>query len=137
SDGVTPPVEVAQEETLTVERLMVAGAEPTVVEIVNVLIADAARKGASDLHIEPMRNNLRVRYRVDGGMRSVMPLQRSLLPNISARFKVMCGMDLSETRKPQDGSCTVRVGGEEMELRISTLPGINGEIIVARLLNRQ
>ncbi|MGV3720999.1 MAG: ATPase, T2SS/T4P/T4SS family, partial [Actinomycetota bacterium] len=131
------PVELAEEETLTVERLMVAGAEPTVVEIVNVLIADAARKGASDLHIEPMRNTLRVRYRVDGGMRSVMPLQRSLLPNIAARFKVMCGMDLSENRRPQDGSCTVRVGGEEMELRVSTLPGINGEIIVARLLSRQ
>jgi len=135
--GPATPVELAEEQTMTVERLMVAGAEPTVVEIVNVLIADAARKGASDLHIEPMRSNLRVRYRIDGGMRSVMPLQRSLLPNIAARFKVMCGMDLSENRRPQDGSCTVRVGGEEMELRVSTLPGINGEIIVARLLSRQ
>jgi type II secretory ATPase GspE/PulE/Tfp pilus assembly ATPase PilB-like protein/CheY-like chemotaxis protein len=135
--GVPTSVEVHEEETLTVERLMVAGAEPTVVEIVNVLIADAARKGASDLHIEPMRTNVRVRYRVDGGMRAVMPLQKTLLPNISARFKVMCGMDLSENRRPQDGSCTVRVGGEEMELRVSTLPGINGEIIVARILSRQ
>jgi type IV pilus assembly protein PilB len=69
-------------------------------------------------------------------MRSVMPIQRSLVPNIAARIKVMCNMDLSETRKPQDGNCAVRVGGGEVELRASTLPGINGEIVVLRLLSR-
>jgi len=129
-------VEVATEETLSLERLMAAGAEPTAVEVVNVLIADATRKGASDIHIEPDRNTVRVRYRVDGQMRSITSIQRSLMPNIAARVKVMCNMDLSETRRPQDGNVSVKVSGTEIELRASTLPGINGEIIVLRLLSR-
>lgn len=129
-------VEMTSEETLSVERLLVAGMEPTAVEVVNVLIADATRKGASDIHIEPSRGTVRVRYRVDGSMRAIMSIQRSLMPNIAARIKVMCNMDLSETRRPQDGNVSVKVSGEEVELRASTLPGINGEIIVLRLLSR-
>lgn len=136
SESTAASVEVTPEETLSVERLLVAGMEPTAVEIVNALIADATRKGASDVHIEPARGNVRVRYRVDGQMRPIMPIQRSLMPNIAARIKVMCNMDLSETRRPQDGNCSVKVSGEEVELRASTLPGINGEIIVLRLLSR-
>ena len=134
--AATVSVDVETEDTLSVERLLVAGAEPTAIEIVNALIADAVRKRASDLHLEPARNGLRVRYRVDGQMRPVMPLQKSIAPNIAARIKVMCNMDLAETRKPQDGNCTVRVSGEEIEIRASTLPGISGEIIVLRLLSR-
>jgi type II secretory ATPase GspE/PulE/Tfp pilus assembly ATPase PilB-like protein len=116
------------------DRLMEEASQVSAVAIVNSLIAEAVRLGASDLHLQPERATVAVRYRVDGLMRTVMPLQRSQLPALVARLKIMCGMDISESRKPQDGGCMVQVDGRDIELRASTLPGNHGEKVVLRLL---
>jgi type II secretory ATPase GspE/PulE/Tfp pilus assembly ATPase PilB-like protein len=107
------------------------------VTIVNSIIADAARRGASDIHVEPGTERVRVRYRIDGHMRYIAPLVNELLPSVVARVKILCGMDPAETRKPQDGGCVVPVEGKDLELRASTLPGNLGEIVVLRLLRRE
>lgn len=122
---------------MSLDGLLASAKEMTPVDVVNALIADAVRRRASDLHIEPERMRIRVRYRVDGQMRSIIPLQKSLLPGVVSRIKIMSGMDPSENRKPQDGACIVRVDDREIELRISTLAGNHGEIVVARVLTQQ
>lgn len=110
---------------------------PSAVTLVNRLLADAVARGASDIHIEPGRERVRVRYRIDGRMCFIAPFAVTLLPSIVARVKIMCSMDVSETRKPQDGGCLVPVSGHDIELRASTLPGTHGEIVVLRLLTRE
>ena len=102
--------------------------------IVNSLVADAARSGASDLHIQATRDAVRVRYRIDGRMRPVATLDLQQHPSIVARIKVMCGMDIAESRKPQDGRCLLEVDGRDVEMRVSTLPATHGEKVVLRIL---
>jgi type II secretory ATPase GspE/PulE/Tfp pilus assembly ATPase PilB-like protein len=118
------------------ERLRAAAEQVTASQAIDALVADAVRQEASDLHLEPQEDRIRVRYRMDGVMIPVVDLPRSLLASIAARAKVMGEMDLSENRKPQDGGCCVEVRGRTIELRISTLPGVYGENLVIRLLSR-
>jgi type IV pilus assembly protein PilB len=131
--------EVQSEEgsELRVDQLAAASEQTSVIRIVNSLIADAARRGASDLHVEPGEAWIRVRCRIDGRMYPVTLLPANLLPSLVARFKIMSGMDISESRKPQDGSCTLKVEGQTLELRVSTIRGVQGEIVVARLLFKE
>jgi type IV pilus assembly protein PilB len=124
----------AEEQQVSVERLVAAGKQVSTIRVVNSLIADAVRRGASDLHIEPEEDRVRVRYRIDGQMRPVMTLARDQLYSIVARVKIMCGLDIAENRKPQDGGCRVRVDGRSIELRVSTLCGVHGEVVVFRIL---
>ncbi len=121
----------------TVDRLLVAGEDMSATRVVSTLIADAVRRNASDLHIEPDETHVRVRYRIDGKMCSVLTLPTSLLSSVAARIKIVCSMDISESRKPQDGGCRVRVHGQNIEIRASTLPGVYGEIVVLRLQTQQ
>src|SRR5207247_1942393 len=96
----------------------------------------AAGEGASDIHFEPMPENLRVRFRVDGGFRDVAFLLSALAPAIIARIKVLAGMDIAEHRVPQDGRFSATVGHLHLDLRSSTFPTVCGEKAVLRLLNR-
>lgn len=128
-------VEAAEKEQMSVERLLAAGEQASTIQVVNTLIADAVHRCASDIHIEPSAVGVRVRYRIDGQMVSVLGLQRSQLPNVVARVKIMCNMDIADSQRPQDGSCRVRLNGRTVELRASTLPGVLGEIVVLRILN--
>src|SRR5262245_29523489 len=120
-------------QLLTMEKLARVGEQSSTTRVVNALIADAVRRGASDLHIEPEETRVRVRYRLDGRLRCVVTLQRALLGSMLGRVKVMCGMDISESQKPQDGVCRVRVNGRAVELRASTLRGVHGEKVVLRI----
>jgi type IV pilus assembly protein PilB len=129
-------LEAEEQDGVSVEKLTEAGEQVSIVRVVNALVADAVRRGASDLHIEPEANRIRIRYRIDGRLRPVVTLQRTLLPSVVVRVKIMCNMDISENRKPQDGGCRVRVDGREIELRASTLRGVHGEIVVLRILNQ-
>jgi type IV pilus assembly protein PilB len=135
---VSEEPETLEEEAqqVSLEQLIAGGEQLSAVRVVNVLIVDAVRRMASDLHIEPEETRVRVRYRIDGRLRHVVSLRRDLLSNVVARVKIMCGMDISENRKPQDGGCRVRVDGREIELRVSTLRGVHGEIVVIRVLNQ-
>ena len=108
---------------------------PTV-RLVATLLADAVRARASDIHIEPQRSELRIRYRVDGVLRDVMTLPRSATAAIASRLKIVSGLDIAERRLPQDGRNRFTVDGSPVDARVSTMPAIHGEKVVVRLLTR-
>ena len=107
-----------------------------IVRLVDVLLTDAVKRGASDVHFEPEAGFLRVRYRIDGVLRQVRSLHRSYWSAIAVRLKVMCGMNIAETRAPQDGRMTLSVSGRDIDYRVSSLPTAHGENIVLRVLDR-
>lgn len=107
-----------------------------IVQLVRSLIEQAVRQRASDIHIEALESNVRVRYRIDGALYERMVYDNSLLPAISTRIKIMGGMDISEKRKPQDGRMTVMVDRREYDIRISSIPTVHGEKIVMRISSK-
>ena len=108
--------------------------EAPVVELVNNLLAQAVDSGASDIHVEPEETRFTVRMRVDGVLhtRMVQPFER--YPAVGSRIKLIAGLDIAEKRLPQDGRITLRLSGKDMDIRVSTAPGVFGESIVMRLL---
>ena len=107
-----------------------------VVQVVNRIITQAVRQRASDIHIEPTENHIRVRYRIDGAMTEAIELPSRMGPAVSSRIKVMSELDIAERRLPQDGRIELNVGGNPVDLRVSVLPTINGESVVMRVLDR-
>ena len=114
-----------------------AGDDEGAVAAVHQILSAAVRAGASDVHIEPMRDGVRVRVRIDGTLRPLMSLPRSGHSSIVARTKIVAGLDIVERRVPQDGRARLRVDGRDRNLRVSTLPTMHGEKIVVRLLSDQ
>ncbi|MEG2176817.1 MAG: GspE/PulE family protein [Oscillibacter sp.] len=112
-----------------------ASGAPTV-RLVNSIVERAVAEGASDVHIEPGEEEVRVRMRVDGRMRAIMTVPRDLQTSVISRLKIMGGMDITERRVPQDGRAGIRVKDREVDLRMSTLPTIYGEKFVIRLLDK-
>lgn len=110
--------------------------EAPVIELVNQLLRRTVRGGASDLHVEPSEDGLRARVRVDGMLRTVMDRTDVPVKRVISRLKVMAGLDTAETRLPQDGRISLRYGGRDIDVRMSTLPGHFGERIVLRVLDR-
>ena len=108
---------------------------PTV-RLVNMVLADAVRAGASDIHLEPQRETLRVRYRVDGVLRDVMSVPRSAMASVVSRLKIVSGLDIAERRLPQDGRTRITSTASTSTPGSSTLPSIHGEKVVVRLLAR-
>jgi type IV pilus assembly protein PilB len=107
-----------------------------IVRLVDVVLADAVRARASDVHVEPQAGELRIRYRVDGLLRDVMTVPRGASAATVSRIKIVSGLDIAERRKPQDGRAKLTVDGMTVEARISTLPTLHGEKVVVRLLPR-
>ncbi len=107
-----------------------------VINLVNSIVQRAVRDGASDIHIEPSRGKSRVRYRIDGVLYEVTTLRSDLHPAIISRMKVMANLDISERRLPQDGRIQVQTQGRAVDLRFSSLPGLYGEKIVLRILDK-
>ena len=108
---------------------------PTV-RLVSTVLADAVRTGASDIHVEPQREHLRIRYRVDGVLREVMTVPRGAANALVSRMKIVSGLDIAERRVPQDGRTRITVDGQAIDARVSTLPSVHGEKVVIRLLAR-
>ncbi|HEX7187819.1 MAG TPA: GspE/PulE family protein [Actinomycetes bacterium] len=108
---------------------------PTV-RLVSLVLADAVRAGASDIHVEPQRDTLRVRYRVDGVLRDVMSAPRNAMASVVSRLKIVSGLDIAERRLPQDGRTRITVDGQQIDARVATMPSIHGEKVVVRLLTR-
>ena len=108
---------------------------PPIVRLVNLILSDAAKAGASDVHIEPHESLLQVRQRVDGLLHDVLTIPHHLQDATISRLKIMSGMDIAERRKPQDGRSRLRFDGRRIDLRVSTMPTQFGEKIVIRLLN--
>ncbi|MGC8841403.1 MAG: ATPase, T2SS/T4P/T4SS family [Candidatus Sumerlaeaceae bacterium] len=110
--------------------------EAPIIRFCNLLLLQAIKDRASDLHIEPFSNALRIRYRVDGVLREIPSPPKSWQTGIVSRFKVMSGMDISETRRPQDGRIKLTVEGREIDLRVSSLPVAHGEGLAMRILDK-
>jgi len=108
---------------------------PTV-RLVALVLADAVHAGASDIHVEPQRDGLRIRYRVDGVLREVMNVPRSAYASVVSRLKIVSGLDIAERRLPQDGRTRIAVDGVKVDARVSTMPSVHGEKVVIRLLTR-
>ena len=107
-----------------------------VVRLVNTIITQASKMEASDIHMEPFENDVRIRYRIDGELREIMRVNKVMFNSMAIRIKVIGGMDISERRKPQDGRVETSVDGKPYDLRLSILPTVFGEKIVLRLLDR-
>jgi len=106
-----------------------------VIRMVNLIVAEAVDQGASDIHVEPTRTNLQIRNRVDGILRKTMELPKWVQGAVISRVKIMANMDIAEKRLPQDGRIGVRVGGRNLDLRVSTVPASFGEKVVVRILD--
>jgi type IV pilus assembly protein PilB len=126
-------VEESLEDDIDIEE--VAGLSP-VVRLVNVVIAKAIREGASDIHVEPGEDILRVRFRIDGMLRESLRPPARMAPAIVSRIKIMSSLDIAERRVPQDGRMQVMLDGRSIDLRVSTLPIYHGEKVVIRILDR-
>lgn len=107
-----------------------------IVMLVNQIIEGGVRQRASDIHIEALETNVRVRYRIDGALKQVMTYELNILPAITARIKIIGGMDIAEKRKPQDGRITIIVDRKEFDVRVSILPTVFGEKTVMRLTSK-
>ena len=107
-----------------------------IIRLINSLMAEAIKVGASDIHVETYESRLVVRFRVDGVLREIVSPRRALAPLLVSRIKVMARLDIAEKRLPQDGRISVRVGGKEVDVRVSTIPASNGERVVLRLLDK-
>jgi type II secretory ATPase GspE/PulE/Tfp pilus assembly ATPase PilB-like protein len=107
----------------------------SVVRLVDQLLADGIRDGASDIHLEPEEQGIAVRHRVDGVLRQVQILPRHVAPSLVSRIKILSGLDIADRLRPQDGRARVAVAGAVVDLRVSTLPASHGEKVVVRVLD--
>ena len=118
------------------EDLMEQEDDAPIIRLINAILTEAVKSEASDVHIETFEKQLVVRFRVDGVLREIVKPKRALAPLLVSRIKVMAKLDIAEKRVPQDGRISLRVGGREVDIRVSTMPSANGERIVLRLLDK-
>lgn len=111
--------------------------EAPVIKLVNMIIIKAINERASDIHIEPQEKELRIRYRIDGVLHESMCSPKQIQAGVISRLKIMAGLDIAETRIPQDGHCDLMVAGKMIDFRVSTLPTIYGERVVLRVLRKE
>ncbi len=129
--------EEESEEDINVLDLQKSAGDAPVVKLVNLILLDAIRKGASDIHIEPYEKQVRIRYRIDGVLYEVMKPPTKLKDAITSRLKIMSNLDIAERRLPQDGRIKMKMGrGKVMDFRVSILPVLWGEKVVMRLLDQ-
>ena len=118
------------------EDLLAASADAPIIRMLNALLMQAARDGASDIHIEAYERHSSVRFRIDGSLREVVSPHRALHAALISRLKIMADLDIAEKRLPQDGRISLRLGQRAIDVRVSTLPGAHGERAVLRLLDK-
>jgi len=129
-------VEADTEEQVDLRELKEAVEEAPVVKLVNLILSDAIKKGASDIHIEAYEKKFRVRYRIDGILYEVMNPPMKLRAALTSRLKIMAELDIAERRLPQDGRIKLKIKNREIDLRVSTLPCLFGEKVVMRILDK-
>jgi type IV pilus assembly protein PilB len=118
------------------DELAAAGEEAPVIKLANVILVQAIRDRASDIHIEPFEKVMRLRYRIDGALMDITPPPKNMQLALCSRIKIMANLDISERRLPQDGRMRMRVAGKEIDLRVSFLPTVHGEKCVMRILDK-
>ncbi|MBA8889512.1 general secretion pathway protein E [Dokdonella fugitiva] len=119
------------------EDLLESDDDAPIIRLINALLTEAVKEGASDIHIEPYENRLVVRFRIDGVLREVLSPQKAIASAVVSRIKVMAKLDIAERRLPQDGRIGLRIAGRPVDVRVSTIPAGRGERVVLRLLDKQ
>ena len=135
-DGILHEIEPGDMEYQTTNQGVNEFSQP-VVRLIDALFTEAVQQSASDIHFEPENSFLRIRYRVDGVLRQVRSLHKSFWPAMVVRMKVMSGMNIAETRAPQDGRMSLRLSGRPIDFRVASHPTTHGENLVLRILDRQ
>lgn len=135
-DGILKEIESGEIDYQSLDADTEEYSQP-VVRLVNALLSDAVKRGASDIHFEPEEGFLRFRYRIDGVLRQIRSLHKNYWSAIAVRLKVMADLDIAEIRSPQDGRISLSLSGRQVDFRVSTLPTVHGENIVLRVLDRQ
>ena len=125
------------EQVPETEDLLEQEDDAPIIRLINAILGEAIKENASDIHLETFEKRLVVRFRVDGILREVLEPKRELAALLVSRIKVMARLDIAEKRIPQDGRISLKVGGREVDVRVSTLPSANGERVVLRLLDKQ
>ncbi|MGL5291741.1 MAG: type II secretion system ATPase GspE [Vibrionaceae bacterium] len=118
------------------EDLLESEDDAPIIKLINAMLGEAIKEGASDIHIETFEKTLSIRFRVDGVLREVLSPSRKLAPLLVSRIKVMGKLDIAEKRVPQDGRISLRIGGRAVDVRVSTMPSSHGERVVLRLLDK-
>jgi type IV pilus assembly protein PilB len=134
-DSVTVSDKEAVEE-VNLDQLAASSEEAPVVKLANLILVQAVKDRASDVHIEPFERTLRLRYRIDGVLMDATPPPKQMQLALISRFKIMSSLDIAERRLPQDGRMRIRVGGKDYDLRVSIMPTVHGEKVVLRLLDK-
>jgi type IV pilus assembly protein PilB len=131
----------AEEQEMDAAMLEKAAEEAPIIKLVNLILTDSVKRGASDIHVEPYENEMRVRFRIDGVLQTVMSPPMKLRDAITSRMKIMAKLDIAEKRLPQDGRIMIKYKAEgkkkELDFRVSTVPTLYGEKIVLRLLDKE
>ncbi len=135
-DGILHEIETGEIDFRGLQSSADEYSQP-VVRLIDSLLTDAVKRESSDIHFEPEIGFLRIRYRIDGMLRQIRSLHQSYWPAMAVRIKVMSGMNIAETRAPQDGRITLNMRGRQIDFRVSAQPTIHGENIVLRILDRQ
>ncbi|MCC7231284.1 MAG: type II/IV secretion system protein [Fimbriimonadaceae bacterium] len=125
-----------REDELSEAELREMGEDAPIIRLANLIVSQAIADKASDIHMEPMKDGMRVRYRVDGVLLDGMKLPRKVVAPLTSRMKIMSEMDIAEKRAPQDNRISAVIGGKEFDFRVSTLPCVFGEKIVMRVLDK-
>ncbi len=123
-------------EEVNLDQLAASSEEAPVIKLANIIVMQAIKDRASDIHIEPFEKSLRLRYRIDGALIDATPPPKAMQLALASRFKIMSSLDIAERRLPQDGRMRVRVGGKDYDLRVSIMPTVHGEKIVLRVLDK-
>ncbi|MDD5249616.1 MAG: GspE/PulE family protein [Rhodocyclaceae bacterium] len=134
-DGILREIETGEIDRHTLAGASDAYSQP-VVRLVDALLTDAVKRDASDIHFEPEANFLRIRYRIDGMLRQIRALHKSYWSAMAVRLKVMSGMNIAETRAPQDGRISLTISGRAVDFRVAAQPTLHGENLVLRILDR-
>jgi type IV pilus assembly protein PilB len=131
-------IEVSRDsvEEVNLDQLAASSEEAPVIKLANLILLQAVKDRASDVHIEPFERSVRLRYRIDGVLMDAIPPPKQMQLALASRFKIMSCLDIAERRLPQDGRIRIRVGGKDYDLRVSIMPTVHGEKIVLRLLDK-
>jgi type IV pilus assembly protein PilB len=131
-------LEVSREvsEEVNLDQLAASSEEAPVIKLANLIIVQAIKDHASDIHIEPFEKSVRLRYRIDGSLLDITPPPKNMQVPLISRLKIMSNLDIAERRLPQDGRMRVKVGGRDIDLRVSILPTVHGEKCVLRILDK-
>ena len=136
ADDVEVIAKQTEEDVLDLDRIIPESRETKVIRYVNQILANALHERCSDIHLEPFPDECKIRFRIDGGLVNTPPPPMNMFVPVISRLKILCKMDIAEKRVPQDGSFTIKVGDNKIDVRVSTVPTVYGEKMVMRILNK-